>query len=173
MSHPNLINLETQPPKVYDGGTVRGVSATQFPILTGQNGAMYSVKLVPGGVREPHWHPNAWEFDYCVSGLGRMTVLGTDGTAVDTFDVAPGDAVFVPQGYFHYFENIGADEFHLVIVFNSSLGESDDDIGIADSLSAIPDAVLAATFGTSPEKFAAIPKFTEPVVIARKPLPGK
>ena len=107
MSHPNLINLEEQPPKVYDGGTVRGVSASQFPILAGQNGAMYSVKLLPGGVREPHWHPNAWEFDYCVSGYGRMTVLGTDGTAVDTFDVAPGDAVFVPMGYFHYFENIG------------------------------------------------------------------
>ena len=58
-----------------------------------------------------------------------------------------GQVVFVPMGFFHYFENIGKDDLHFLVSFNNSGAESDDDIGVSVSLGGIPRHVLAATFG--------------------------
>ncbi|MGG7380546.1 cupin domain-containing protein, partial [Escherichia coli] len=75
-----------------------------------------------------HWHPDAWEFDYCIKGKARMSVVGPNNEW-KLFDVKPGQAVFVPMGFFHYFENIGDDDLHFLVSFNNSKAESDDDIG--------------------------------------------
>jgi oxalate decarboxylase len=96
----HLYRLDNSKPKKFPGDELRGASVHEFPILKGQGGALYSVKLDLGGIREPHWHPNAWEFDYCVSGVARMTVLAPQGE-LETFEVHAGDTVFVPQRHFH------------------------------------------------------------------------
>jgi oxalate decarboxylase len=168
MTHPNLYRLEQAAPKTYSGGELRGASQNEFPILAGQKASLYSVRLAVGGIREPHWHPAAWEFDYCVAGRARMTVLDPTGHS-DSFEVQPGDVVFVPQGFYHYFENIGADELHFLIFFNTSLAETEDDIGIAASVSVIPPDVLGAVFGVPPGVFAALPRPAEPLVLVKKP----
>ena len=41
-------------------------NADNFPILKGM--AIYTLHLEKGGVREPHWHPNAVELGYCLAG---------------------------------------------------------------------------------------------------------
>jgi oxalate decarboxylase len=74
--------------------------------------------------------------------------------------------VFVPQGFFHYFENIGHDELRFLVVFNDSIAEADDDIGIAVSLGGIANRVLAATFGVPESVFDQIPKRHKEVIIA-------
>jgi len=38
---------------------------------------MAMVTVHPGGLRELHWHPNADEWQYFISGKGRMTVVAT------------------------------------------------------------------------------------------------
>lgn len=172
MSHPNLLHLEQTSPKTYPGGVIRGASREQYSILEGQQASMYSVRLEEDGVREPHWHPNAWEFGYCISGRARMTVVAPKGH-FETFEVGPGDAVFVPQGYYHYFENIGSEELHVLLVFNTSMAESDDDIGLAASIGVLPDEVLDATFGVSAEAFRDVPKLKEPVTIAKRSGPAR
>lgn len=172
MGHNNLYKLEKAAPHKYSGGELRGASQQEFPILAGQNASLYSVRLVEGGIREPHWHPAAWEFDYCVAGRARMTVLDPRGNS-DSFEVEPGDVVFVPQGFYHYFENIGAGELHFLIFFNTSLAETEDDIGIAQSVGVIPPDVLGAVFGVSPEVFARLPKPAEPLVMVKKPITAK
>ncbi|HEX3935628.1 MAG TPA: cupin domain-containing protein, partial [Puia sp.] len=149
----HLYKLGQSKPKKFMGGELRGASAHEFPILKGQKGAMYSVALEPGGVREPHWHPNAWEFDYCIAGLGRMTVLAPQGEA-ETFDVHPGDVVFVPQGHLHYFENIGPEPLHFVVAFNNEEGEAEDDVGIAAAVSVLPHNILAKLFNVSEATFS-------------------
>ena len=60
-------------------------------------------------MRELHWHPNADEMQYYISGQARMTVFAADGNA-GTFDYQPGDVGFVPRNMRHYIENTGTDE---------------------------------------------------------------
>jgi oxalate decarboxylase len=172
MKNPFLFDLAKSKPLVdkKKSGTVRGAYEKNFPVVKSQAGAMFLVILDKGGIREPHWHPNAWEFDYCISGKARMSVVAPDNKW-NIFDVEPGQAVFVPQGYFHYFENIGDDKLHFLVVFNNSAAETDDDIGISISLGSVPRHVLAATFGVKEEVFDQIPKLHKEVVLTsrRKP----
>ena len=55
-----------------------------FPLLKGM--ALYLLRLDSGGVREPHWHPNAAELSYCLSGSALMTIF-SPGAGHDTFTV--------------------------------------------------------------------------------------
>ena len=61
------------------------------------------------------------------------------------FEAGKGDVIFAPQGHDHYFENASAtEELVALIVFNSDAAEPKDDIGIGQSLTAIPNVVLSA-----------------------------
>ena len=171
--NPFLIGLSSLPPTVYPGGTLQGANQKTFRILTGENGAIYLLTLNVGGVREPHWHPSAWEANYVVSGTVQWSVLSThpeDNYLHLTFEAGPGDLVFIPQGYFHYFENTSDTEPLVVLIsFNTSYPEPFDDIGLVASLSAIPDEALGTVFGVPPAVFAGIPKNFTPVVLAQRP----
>ena len=72
-----------------------------------------------------------------------MVFVGPNGTQ-DVFEAGKGDVIFAPQGHYHYFENAIAAEFVALIVFNSDAAEPKDDIGIGQSLTAIPNDVLSA-----------------------------
>jgi oxalate decarboxylase len=86
------------------GGTVRISDSTTFPAAS-TIAAAY-VEIEPGAMRELHWHPNANEAQYYISGEARMTVFAAEGRA-GTFDYWPGDVGFVPQNMGHYIENTG------------------------------------------------------------------
>ena len=64
-------------------------------------------------MRELHWHPNANEAQYYISGEARMTVFAAEGRA-GTFDYGPGDVGFVPQNMGHYIENTGKETLRLL-----------------------------------------------------------
>lgn len=72
-------------------------NANNFPLLNGMS--LYSLRLESGGVREPHWHPNAAELSYCLAGRALMTIFGP-GAGHDTFTVDTGEIVFVPKAIF-------------------------------------------------------------------------
>ena len=165
MENPYLFDLAKSKPTVTKpGGTVQGAYEKVFPIVAGQKAAMFLVVLKPGAIREPHWHPNAWEFDYCIKGKARMSVVGPNNEW-KLFDVEAGQVVFVPMGFFHYFENTGDEDLQFLISFNNSGAESDDDIGVSVSLGGIPNHVLAATFGVPEKVFDQVPKLHEEVLI--------
>jgi oxalate decarboxylase len=173
MKNPFLYDLAKSTPAVKKpSGTVQLAYEKVFPVVTGQNAAMALVVLKKGGIREPHWHPDAWEFDYCISGKARMSVVGPNNEWRE-FKVEPGQIVFVPQGYFHYFENIGEEDLRFLIVFNNSTKESSDDIGVSVSLGGTPNHVLAATFGVPDSVFEQIPKLHKEVIITSKRKRGR
>jgi len=132
--------LLAQRPDTYSGGTNRLVSQRQFPISTTVTGALMQIK--PGGLREPHWHPNADEWQYYISGRARMTVFGSHGR-VRTEEFNAGDVGYVPQGYGHYIENIGNEDVELLIALNNGTYES---ISLADWIGANPHLLLATNF---------------------------
>ena len=161
IANPHKFNLEGIPPQVQTaGGTVALGNANTFPMLDGL--ACYSLRLKPNGIREPHWHPNAAELDYVIEGRARMTILSPGGS-VDTFDVSPGQIVFIPPAYFHYIENPDSiNNMHFAVFFGH---EKPEDIGISGALSAYSNEVLAAVFNLDPTLFEKLPKLEQDVFV--------
>lgn len=166
-SQSHLFRLGALSPTTFDGGFLRQAHEENFPILTGQQASVVFVTLQPGGIREPHWHPSAWEISVITSGVATWTLLDPLGHT-ETFDAHPGDVVFAPQGSLHYFENKGSDDLNLVIVFNASTQEGKDDIGIGASISNLPSEVLATVFGVPATTFTTLKKIDKSITITRR-----
>ncbi|NBQ43616.1 MAG: cupin domain-containing protein, partial [Mycobacteriaceae bacterium] len=120
----------------------------------------------PGGIREPHWHPSAWELNIVTSGVASWLVIDGNGNH-ESFEQQAGDVVFAPQGSFHYFENRGPADMKIVIIQNTSAPEDRDNIGIGESLSRLPSRVLSAIFGVPAETFDTFRKIDKSIVILR------
>jgi oxalate decarboxylase len=125
------------------GGTVIECTVKNFPVVGQSDAAIFLLTLEPGAVREPHWHPNAWELEYVVQGRARLGVVLPDGT-YDLVDLGPGDVGFVPQGWGHYIENIGNEVMKMPIVFGNN---QPNDIGLSTFFSGLPTHAFARTLG--------------------------
>lgn len=88
--------LLAQKPIVTPGGSVRIVDSSNFPVSITTAAAL--VEIYPGAMRELHWHPNADEWQYYISGQGRMTVFAGNGIA-RTFDYRAADVGYVPMAF--------------------------------------------------------------------------
>jgi oxalate decarboxylase/phosphoglucose isomerase-like protein (cupin superfamily) len=73
-------------------------------------------RVKPGGMRELHWHPLSDEWQYYVSGKGRMTVFQAGGKA-RTFDFQAGDVGYIKMSRPHYVENTGTEDLVFLEVF--------------------------------------------------------
>ena len=165
-SQSHLFHLGAQPLSTYDGGSFQQADEENFPILKGQAASIVKLTLQPGGIREPHWHPSAWEINIVTSGVAAWVVVDGNGNH-ESFDQHAGDVVFAPQGSFHYFENRGPGDMKIVIIQNTSAPEAKDNIGIGESLSMLPPRVLSAVFGVPAETFKPFKKIDKAIVILR------
>lgn len=109
--------LLAQKPIKVAGGQVRIVDSSNFPAASTIAAAL--VEIDPGGLRELHWHPNTDEWQYYISGHGRMTVFASGGKA-RTFDYQAGDVGYVPFAMGHYVENTGDEPLRFLEMFRSS-----------------------------------------------------
>ena len=141
----NKFNVFSIDPKVVEPhGTVTEVTGDNFPVLKGNQAAVFYLEMKPGAVREPHWHPDAWELDVPISGNGRLGVVNTNDTW-SSQTIKPGSEIgFVPQGYAHYIENIGKEDVRWMIVFNNTYP---DDIGLSTMFGGMPTHTFTKTFG--------------------------
>src|SRR5262249_54549710 len=103
--------------KETEGGSARIVDSGNFPASKTVAAAL--VKLKPGALRELHWHPNASEWQYYISGSGRMTVFASSGKA-RTMNFTVNDVGFVPAVAGHYIENTGDEDLVFLEVFKTS-----------------------------------------------------
>ena len=167
-SQSHLFPLGAQPPTTLDGGSFKQANEDNFPILKGQEASILLLTLQPGGIREPHWHPSAWELNIVTSGVAAWVVIDGNGNH-ESFDQHVGEIVFAPQGSFHYFENRGPADMNITIIQNTSAPENRDNIGIGESVSRLPPRVLSAVFGVPAETFSSFKKIDNAVVILRSP----
>ncbi|WP_068184835.1 cupin domain-containing protein [Mycobacterium sp. UM_CSW] len=165
-SKSHLFRLGAQPPTTLHGGSFQQADEDNFPILKGQEASILLLKLEPGGIREPHWHPSAWEINVVTGGVATWAVIDGNGNH-EAFDQHEGDVVFAPQGSFHYFENRGPGEMNIVIIQNTSAPETKDNIGIGESLSRLPPRVLSAVFGVPAETFNSFKKIDGAITILK------
>ncbi|MCG2614285.1 cupin domain-containing protein [Terrimonas sp. NA20] len=157
-SHPALVSthrypLHAQQPRLIPGGgTQRVVSAAEFPVSTTMTGSL--IELQPGALRELHWHPNADEWQYFISGNAEVGVFLAEGNTV-TEQFSPGDVGYVPMGAGHYILNTGKDVCKILIGFNSGLYQS---IDLSEWLATNPPDVLTGNFGIPEELVKKFPK---------------
>jgi len=134
------------------GGSVKVASAVEFPISKTITGVLEIIK--PNAVRELHWHPNADEWQYYISGKGRMTVFGSSGRArTDDFEAT--DVGYVPQGYGHYIENTGEEDLVVLIGLNSGKYE---DISLSDWIATNTNELVADHFNGTAADYSNKPK---------------
>lgn len=150
--------LLAQKPIVTSGGSVRIVDSTNFPISTTVAAALVEIK--PGGMRELHWHPNADEWQYYLTGQGRMTVFGGNGIA-RTFDYRAGDVGYVPVAMGHYIQNTGTDTLWFLEMFRSDRFE---DISLNQWMALTPEELVHDNLNASPELLHSLRKEKWPVV---------
>jgi oxalate decarboxylase len=108
--------LMAQKPVEAAGGRARIVDSSNFPAATTIAAAL--VEVEPGALRELHWHPNTDEWQYFISGEGRMAVFAS-GQKARTFDFQAGDVGYVPFAMGHYVENTGDEPLRFLEMFRS------------------------------------------------------
>ncbi|KAK5992599.1 Oxalate decarboxylase OxdC [Cladobotryum mycophilum] len=105
-----------QEAKKTSGGEVRITDSNNFPISKTISAAHAIIE--PGAIREMHWHPNADEWSFFISGRARVTVFAAEGNA-RTFDYVAGDVGIVPKNMGHFVQNIGDEPVEMLEIFRA------------------------------------------------------
>jgi oxalate decarboxylase len=146
--------------KTTKGGEVRIIDSSTFKVSTTIAAAIVTVH--PGGIRELHWHPNADEWQYYISGTGKMTVFATGGRA-RTMDFQAGDVGYVLKTLPHYVENTGTTDLKFLEMFKSSAYQ---DLALSEWLTHTPPELVMQHLGIDKATLDAMPK--EEVVVMPK-----
>jgi oxalate decarboxylase len=140
-----------QPTKVTRGGDVKIIDSKIFPV-TPISAAIVTLK--PGGLRELHWHPNADEWQYYITGKGRMTLF-IAGSDARTMDFEEGDVGYVPISNPHYIENTGDSDLVFLEMFKTSEYQ---DISLAEWMAHTPHLLMDQHLGVGISMLDGIPK---------------
>ena len=140
------------------GGHVRIADTRNFPISTEIAAAL--VEVDPGHMREIHWHPNADEWQYYISGQGRMTVFGAE-TNSRTFDYQAGDVGTVPKAMAHFVENTGDKPLRFLELFHAPRFV---DVSLAQWMALTPHELVEAHLNIDGQWLDTLRKEKQPIV---------
>jgi oxalate decarboxylase len=115
--------------------------------------AMAHVTVRPGAMRELHWHQNADEWQYYISGKARMTVFAAGGRA-RTMELQKGDVGYVKQTFPHYIENTGSEDLVFIELFKNNFYQ---DVSLNNWLMHLPPALVQSHLNISAATLDAIP----------------
>lgn len=141
----------------FAGGETKVIDSKSFEVTSM---AMLQIDLEPGGMREVHWHPDADEIQYYISGKARMTVFDAVNNA-RTFDFVAGDIGYVPKTLAHYIENTGDEPVRVINVF--SKGEYKD-VSLNQWLALTPRALVQGHLDVGDPLMSALRRSYGPVV---------
>lgn len=147
-----------QEPIKAPGGQVRITDSSNFPAATTIAAAL--VEIEPGAMREMHWHPNNDEWQYYLSGRGRMTVFASSGKA-GTFDYQAGDVGSVPFAMGHYVENTGDETLRFLEIFKS---DRFADVSLNQWLGLTPPELVQAHLNFDAKTMATLSK-DKPIIV--------
>lgn len=107
-----------------------------------ENVSLLDIFLSTNNVVEPHYHQNAAELVYCISGAAIVSILNPFTKEILNYPITPGQVANVPQGWWHY-EIATVDHTHLLAIFNAPTPEV---ILGSDILKFTPANIMAHTY---------------------------
>lgn len=107
------------------------------------NISLLDIYLSANNVIEPHYHQNAAELVYCITGSAVVSILNPFTKQLMHFPISPGQVANVPQGWWHY-EVATQNNTHLLAIFNAPTPEV---ILGSDLLKLTPANIMAHTYG--------------------------
>jgi len=152
-------HMHAQEPTKTPGGQIRITDSRNFTVSERIAAAL--VEIEPGGMRELHWHPNADEWQYYLSGRGRMTVFASGGKS-RTFDYRAGDVGAVPSAMGHYIQNTGDQTLTFLEMFRS---DHFADVSLSQWMGVLPPELVKAHLNLDDDVIAALPR-SKPIVVA-------
>ncbi|WP_047980798.1 cupin domain-containing protein [Ornithinibacillus contaminans] len=121
-----------------------------------ENTSLLDIFLSVNNIVEPHYHQNAAELVYCISGAATVSILNPFTKEIMNFPITPGQVANVPQGWWHY-EVATTDNTHLLAIFDAPNPEV---ILGSDILTFTPANVMAHTYCLDENQWKAV---TSPV----------
>ncbi|MCM3388408.1 cupin domain-containing protein [Ureibacillus chungkukjangi] len=107
-----------------------------------KNLSMLDTFLSKGNIVEPHYHQNAAELVYCISGCATVSIFNPFLKQLMQFTIYPGQVTNVPQGWWHFIE-AQSDHTHFLAIFDSNTPEV---ILGSDLLKFTPPSIMAKTY---------------------------
>ena len=150
-------HMMAQVPIKAAGGWVRITDSSNFPAATTIAAALVNVE--PGAMREIHWHAKD-EWQYYISGRGRMTVFASGGRA-RTFDYQAGDVGYVPFAMAHYVQSLGDEPLRFLEMFRSARFA---DVSLNQWMALTPPELVQAHLNLDPQTMAALRK-DKPIIV--------
>lgn len=155
---PHKFRMGELRPFVFPGGEERILTQKEFPIQSTVSAVLQDLK--PGALREMHWHPNADEWQYYISGKSRVTIFGAHGR-VSTEEFGPGQVAFIKQGFGHFVEQVGPEPTRILVVFNSPEYQ---EISISTWLGGNPPSLVADNFNLTKDQVNLLPKMHKGII---------
>ena len=144
--------MQSPPTNRTKGGEVRVIDSRTFKAAANIAAAIVTIK--PGGIRELHWHQNADEWQYFISGKGRMTVFATGGRA-RTMNFQAGDVGYIEKTLPHYIENTGDTDLKFLEMFKAGVYQ---DLSLSEWLTHTPPELVMAHMNIDRATLDAIPR---------------
>ncbi|MGE7694754.1 cupin domain-containing protein [Lysinibacillus sp. NPDC094177] len=107
-----------------------------------ENISLLDIFLSKNKVIEPHYHQNAAELVYCISGAAIVSIFNPFTKEIKNYPIEPGQVANVPQGWWHY-EIATENDTHLLAIFDAPTPEV---ILGSDILKFTPSNVMAHTY---------------------------
>ncbi|KAM9331041.1 dynactin-associated protein [Gastrophryne carolinensis] len=155
----------------YPGGIIQWARYRKNGVGLNENETIYSeslnlhadtltlgtLRITSNGLRQPHFHFNAHEMGYVISGCGQIGVVGEK--PVEDFTVAVGDVFFFPIGTQHYIKSTCDEDLLMILAF--STGDQLETLDMDDYFHATADHILAQLFRKKQAEFKKIPKLDQ------------
>mmetsp|Transcript_23729 Transcript_23729/g.65857 ORF Transcript_23729/g.65857 Transcript_23729/m.65857 type:complete len:419 (-) Transcript_23729:34-1290(-) len=138
--------LSQEPKMHYGASTVQQLFQSTFTFSTDMSGE-YDV-IAPGAVRTIHWHTNAGELSYLVTGLLNMTVVSFGGASIQS-SLDTGDIGWAPVGFAHSYECVSVCPCELLLVWNTGNLQT---IELAPWVRFSPPSVVASNLNITQEQ---------------------
>ncbi|KAJ6615865.1 oxalate decarboxylase [Mycena sp. CBHHK59/15] len=141
--------------RLQTGGWARQENIGVMPIATAM--ASVNMRLLPGAIRELHWHKTA-EWAYVLSGSTQITAVDPEGRNF-LATVGPGDLWYFPPGIPHSLQatNDSAEGSEFILVFDDGAFSEDSTFLLTDWLAHVPAEVIQKNFQASVSAFSHIP----------------
>lgn len=131
-------------------GSRTSATKSNFPIL--DRLSLHKLVVKPGCFREPHWHANADELNYCTKGSALVTIFASGNQHIQ-FTVSAGEMFFVPSGQLHTIESTDPHGAEFVLTLSH---EEPEDFGLSGFAGCLTPAVLGNAWGLAAKDLAGV-----------------